>query len=238
MRNLFKKTVFYAIYLMGVLLVLPFFIGWKLIATDDLLRKIAEPSYNDDKMFKEGQNVKTVWVRVLKWTYEVNGEWITKKSILLKITRLLLVLTIALSVTMILYNGMMYIIQTWQGKEWKDLIKNVLLIVVGILISLFSVLIINLIQSIPNSLNEEIPERQSEDEKLLVWKTTSRSEIRDNIKDMFDGSDDNISDYQKEAITYFYDNNYQMTWNTSSIKVLSWTERVPLLDMYENIKNN
>lgn len=235
MRNLFKKTVFYAIYLMGVLLVLPFFIGWKLIATDDLLRKIAEPSYNDDKMFKEGQNVKTVWVRVLKWTYEIDGEWVTKKSMLLKATRLLLVLTIALSVTMILYNGMMYIIQTWQGKEWKDLIKNVLLIVVGILISLFSVVIINLTQSIPNSLSK-IREGQSDDDKLMEWKTTSRREIRHSI---FGDSDDIVNDEQKKAIMYFYDNNYQMTWDASSwILVLSWTERVPLLDMYENIKNN
>jgi hypothetical protein len=59
---------------------------------------------------------------------------------------------------MILYNGMMYIVQTWQWKESKSLMKNVALIVVGILISLFSVVIIRLIQSIPWTLDDELME--------------------------------------------------------------------------------
>lgn len=77
-----------------------------------------------------------------------------KSSVIVKVTKLLLILTVALSVTMILYNGMMYIIQTWQWKEWKSLMKNIALIVVGILISFFSVVIIRLIQSIPTTLDD------------------------------------------------------------------------------------
>lgn len=87
------------------------------------------------------------WVSVEVWK---------KPPMVVKITRLLLTLVIALSVTMILYNGIMYIVQTWQWQEWKNLMKNVVLIVVGILISLFSVLIIRLIQSIPYTLDEEL----------------------------------------------------------------------------------
>lgn len=103
--------------------------------------------YNEEKDKKEMCPRQHKWVNVEVWK---------KPSMVVKITRLLLTLVIALSVTMILYNGIMYIVQTWQWKEWKSLMKNIVLIVVGILISLFSVLIIRLIQSIPNTLDEEL----------------------------------------------------------------------------------
>ena len=156
MRNLFKNTIFYIIYSIGILLVLPFFVGWKLYANnDDLLKKIAGPAYDAGNIIKAWESVDLVGANVLKWSNEIGGSWVkTGKSIVLTATRFLLILTVALAVTMILYNGMMYIIQTWQGQEWKSLVKNVALIVVGILIALFSVVIINLIQSIPNELEQ------------------------------------------------------------------------------------
>ena len=79
----------------------------------------------------------------------------------------ILILTIALSVTMILYNGMIYIIETWQGKEWKSLVKNVIFIVVWILIALFSSVIIILIQSIPETLDEELKWSPTDDRGVL-----------------------------------------------------------------------
>ena len=88
-----------------------------------------------------------------------------KPSIITKATRILLLFVIALSVTMILYNGMMYIIQTWQWKEAKDLTKNIAYIVIWILIALFSVVIITLTQSIPSTLED--------------WWETSGTEIKD-----------------------------------------------------------
>ncbi len=89
-----------------------------------------------------------------------------KPSIIWKATRILLSLVIALSITMILYNGMMYIIQTWQWKEAKDLTKNIAYIVIWILVALFSVVIITLIQSIPSTLDD--------------WRWSSDSKINDN----------------------------------------------------------
>ena len=59
---------------------------------------------------------------------------------------------------MILYNWMIYIMETGQWKEWKSLVKNVVLIVVWILVALFSVVIITLIQSTTTTLNNELPE--------------------------------------------------------------------------------
>ena len=92
-------------------------------------------------------------IRKYKWVeFDADRE----VPIIVKVTKLLLILVVALSVTMILYNGMMYIIKTWQWQEWKGLIKNIILILVGILISLFSVVIIRLIKSIPWTLDDEL----------------------------------------------------------------------------------
>ena len=135
----FKK---YFIYGLLSLFTLPVFFGWYYEVKADLLEDMTYRARNSDQMIYIWNSVKTVWNSVVD-----NGE----KSVIVRVTRLLLVLTIALSVTMILYNGMQYIIETWQGKEWKSLAKNVVLIVVWILIALFSSIIIALIQSVPNA---------------------------------------------------------------------------------------
>lgn len=190
MRNLFKNTIFYIIYSIGILLVLPFFVGWKLYANnDDLLKKIAGPAYDAGNIIKAWESVDLVGANVLKWSNEIGGSWVkTGKSIVLTATRFLLILTVALAVTMILYNGMMYIIQTWQGQEWKSLVKNVALIVVGILIALFSVVIINLIQSIPNEL-EQLQTASSDkikrENENIKWSKMSWREVRESFSDMW-----------------------------------------------------
>lgn len=107
------------------------------------------------------ENVKTVGTHVFEGSFDVSagGDGVkvwTSPSLIVKATRLLLILVITLSVTMILYNSMVYIIETWNGKEWKSLVKNVVYIVVWILLSLFSVVIITMIQSIPSTIDQEV----------------------------------------------------------------------------------
>lgn len=101
----------------------------------------------------------------------IDAETHRDPSIIVKVTKLLLMLVVILSVTMILYNWMMYIIQTWQWKEWKNLVKNIIYIVIWIIISLFSVIIITLIQSIPQTLEEEvsIDTNNSIDNHIVEW---------------------------------------------------------------------
>ena len=91
-----------------------------------------------------------------EWKYSyVRVEAEREDSMIAKIIRFLLAFLVAISVTMILYNGMIYIVETWQGKEGKNLVKNIVYIVVWILIGLFSVVIIRLIQSIPYTLEQD-----------------------------------------------------------------------------------
>ena len=104
------------------------------------------------------------------YSVEVNVGIQQQPSIIVLITRMLLVLTIALSITMILYNSMIYIIQSWQWKDAKSLTKNIAYIIVWILVALFSVIIIRIIQSIPSTLwdSEELPEYGYEQDKEAI----------------------------------------------------------------------
>lgn len=124
------------------------------------------------KKIEPGGSNKSLCKRQREYTWGGSiGAWIEKEpSLIVKITRMLLILTITLSVTMILYNGMMYIIKTWQWKEWKDVIKNIAYIIIWILIALFSVIIVRIIQSIPSTIanDEELPQFGYEQDKASI----------------------------------------------------------------------
>lgn len=147
-------------YLLTIILSTTFFLWW-ISNAGDLLWQIMKPSYDHDTIITIWENVDTVWNAIIKWPTKVNTtthgtNWSKNNSIIVQITKILLSLVIALSITMILYNGMKYIIQTWQWSDSKWSTKNIIYIVVGILIALFSVVIITIIQSVPKTLDEEL----------------------------------------------------------------------------------
>ena len=170
-------------------LLLPFFFWGVSHAVDDLLWQLFVPAKSNDTILDLGDNVNTVWNKVIKWSTEISFDWVSSSpSIIVKVTRLLLILIITLSVTMILYNWLTYIIQTGQGKEWKSLVKNVILIVVWILVALFSVVIINLIQSVPTTIDTELQkERNNEsDNKALKWEKIEWNDVRKRLNNSED----------------------------------------------------
>lgn len=154
-----KKNIKYYLF---ALIAIPLLFGSFSGAVNDLLWQAINPTYENKNISQVWKDVDKVWNAVIKWW--TKATWLSIKgsaSIIVKVTRLLLSLTIALAVTMILYNGMMYIVKTWQWKDWKDLTKNVAYIVVWILIALFSVVIITIIRSVPKTLDEELIEDYS-----------------------------------------------------------------------------
>jgi hypothetical protein len=165
-------------YWLLLLLVLPFLCPSFSYAEDDLMWQIMEPAYYRKSTLNVWESVSRVWKNVLhEWgsiKADLGWVWVADKpSIITKVTRVLLALVIALSVTMILYNGMSYIIQTWQGKEWKNLVKNVVYIVIWILLSLFSVTIITLLESVSTTLYEDTADDwQQEIDQETIWGET------------------------------------------------------------------
>lgn len=136
-----------------------FFLWW--VSNADLLQELIDPAYTWDTIIRLWKDVNPVWDKIIQWSTEVSENGTSnKKSVILNITTFLLSLVVTLSVTMILYNWIMYIVQTWQWKESKDLTKNIAYIVIWILVALFSVTIITLIQSVPTTIKQEITARQ------------------------------------------------------------------------------
>ena len=72
----------------------------------------------------------------------------TEAPLIVRIAKFLLRITMVLAVTMVLFNGIMWIIESSKWAEVKDAKQNIILIVSGILIALMSLWIINLISSL------------------------------------------------------------------------------------------
>lgn len=167
-------------YWLLALLLLPF-CAWSVNAADDLMRQVMDPAIYGWTTMDLWESVNRVWKNVLEWksTVSVDGEGIhwnkNGPSIIVRLTRVLLSLVVALSITMILYNWLSYIIQTWQWKEGKNLVKNVVYIVIWILVSLFSVTIITILQSVSTTLDKDTTKDRnlSVDERLVNWEKTA-----------------------------------------------------------------
>ncbi|HKL44203.1 MAG TPA: hypothetical protein VJ892_02915 [Candidatus Absconditabacterales bacterium] len=91
---------------------------------------------------------------------EQGGDWNiqamnvgSKAPLLVRITKFLLRMTIVLSVTMIIFTSVKYLIEVLSGKDWKSAAakKDIMRVAGGVIIALMSVGIINLIVSIPKS---------------------------------------------------------------------------------------
>lgn len=199
----------YIKYWLIAFFLLPFFFWWFSHAADDLLWELFAPTKYKDTIIDMGDNVDTAWKKFIKWwTDVISGK--NSPSIIIKVTRLLLILTTTLSITMILYNWLIYIIQTGQGKEWKSLVKNVMFIIIGILVALFSVVIINLIQSIPTTIDKELIEepQNKTDNKALKWEdigwgdtNIEWNDIRSRLWNTKDGNKEKSEDEIKAEIT-------------------------------------
>ena len=167
-------------YWLLALLLVPF-LAWFVNADDDLMRQIMEPAVNEGATIDVWKSVNRVWKNVIEGNteFDIDKWWLRVKngpSIIVRVTRVLPSLIIALSITMILYNWLSYIIQTWQWKEGKNLVSNVVYIVIWIIVSLLSVTIITILQSVSTTLKDETIEDRSStiDERLMEgqeWRT-------------------------------------------------------------------
>lgn len=91
--------------------------------------------------------VKMFCENVLWGNYNVSAIT-TEAPLIVRISKFLLRITMVLAVTMVIFNGIMWIIESSKGAEVKDAKKNIVLVVVGLFIALMSLSIINLISSI------------------------------------------------------------------------------------------
>lgn len=103
-----------------------------------------------------GNTKSAVGNEVIMGSTEISGSGINNKpSTIVRITQFILMLTIVLAVTMIIFNGMQYIIKSGSGEDPKKVQSNIIYIIVGIVLALFSVVLVNLLRSTGKELFEE-----------------------------------------------------------------------------------
>ncbi len=145
----------------------------------DLLQKGFEPSVDRGNVINVGNDKRSVWSYIFGWWIEfdfkkeclINGavdssitdstacsaaggkrqDLKPASSFLLSITKLLLRLTMILGVVMIIRNGIRFVAAMGEESERTSIAKTIGYIALGIVMSLLSVVIINLLQSITQS---------------------------------------------------------------------------------------
>lgn len=129
---------------------------------EDLMEKAFTPAREYDTIVDMWNTKNAVWNEVLKDWVSVSislKDWVSlekKAPLLVRITKLLLRLIVVLAITMIIYSGINYILQSTSGGDTKWSTKNLMLIVWWIVLALLSLAIIQLINSFTiNSLNVE-----------------------------------------------------------------------------------
>ncbi len=120
------------------------------IYAKDLLEKAFEPAITNETIINLWAGKNAVGNEVLRESIVINNlsSITTEAPLIVRIAKFLLRITMVLAITMVLFNGVMWIIESSKWAEVKNAKKNLILIVTGILIALMSLSIINLISSI------------------------------------------------------------------------------------------
>lgn len=147
------RTFYFLFFTFLLLLVsiIIYFFSDKIYAASqtDLLEQAFEPAITNETIINLWAGKNAVGNEILKWSINIDSWGFSSEApLIVRIAKFILRITMVLSVTMVIFNGIMWIIESAKWGEVKDAKKNILLIIVGILISLMSLGIINLISSI------------------------------------------------------------------------------------------
>ena len=131
----------------------PDYAGTDYCNAGDLMQQAFCTSMNNGTQIDMGNNKKTVGNVVMGNTQEVtittDGFSVEKKSsLLVHITRSLLMVTIVISVTMIIICGIRRIIKSWSGADPTEVKGDIIKVIIGILLALFSGVLVTLFRSV------------------------------------------------------------------------------------------
>lgn len=137
-------------------------------------------SMNNGTQIDMGNNKKTVGNVVMGNTQEVtisgkDGFSVEKKSsLLVHITRTLLMVTIVISVTMIIICGIRWIIKSGSGADPSEVKGDIIKVIIGILLALFSGILVTLFRSVGTT---TLKERNNETVVSMVSSPTTFSDL-------------------------------------------------------------
>lgn len=144
--SVFMVNVFLFVWLFS-------FVSTSVCFWEDLMEKAFSAAKNQwavvnlwNTKWQVGSEIVGGWTTITIGSGWINGE--EKAPLIVKITKFLLRMTIVLSITMVIYNGIQYILQSTSGWDTKWATKNLWLVAGGIILALLSLAIIQIIQSL------------------------------------------------------------------------------------------
>ena len=167
LRFIFKYTLF-VFWFFSLFLVCKAanddYIGKDLCNNGDIMQQAFCTSKRNQTVLDMGNTKTAVWQSVMGGWVEINidpgkdkEERVQiKQPLVVKIAKILLMLTIVLSVTMIIVNGIQYIIKSGNGEDPADARKNLIYIVVGIILALLSAVLVTLFRSVGESTLQQV----------------------------------------------------------------------------------
>lgn len=137
-------------------------ISWQQVAqtvqAEDILENVFKPSKDNWKVLNPGNTPASVGNRIFKWSIAVVDSWgnitdwlETKPPLVVRITMIILEVTMVLWVTMCIIIGIMYALAAWDEAKQKKLIGYLWNILIGILVALAADVIIVLVRSFSQS---------------------------------------------------------------------------------------
>lgn len=132
------------------------------VGASDILEKVIQPSKEYEQIIDLGNNKTAVGNEVFReWTtIDIDlQQWVTatqKEPLIVRITKWLLRITIAISITMVIIIGIRFIMAWIKWSGFQQAIQDMTNLIIGLILALSSVSIIWLIQSFTlNSLTGE-----------------------------------------------------------------------------------
>ncbi len=156
MKKKFLKHIFQSIFVLCM-----FFWCISVGFWDDLLSKAFSKALHNDYVIDIGNSKKYVGqsltrsqtsskLESLKFWEKENWKKKNNPPLLVRIAKILLRFTVAISVTMIIYNAILYGIKViwWDDYKSKESIKKLAYVWLGLVLALSSIILINIIRSI------------------------------------------------------------------------------------------
>lgn len=116
-------------------------------AAQDVMEVMFAPAKAHENIVDLWADKQAVGDEVFRSSIQIWSTTTTQAPLLVRITKFLLRMVVVLSVTMVLYNGVLWIVESAKGGDVKDAKNNLIYIFVGILLALLSVTLINLVSS-------------------------------------------------------------------------------------------
>jgi len=235
-KKFLKKIVVFVLFNFVLVSFLPLFVP--IVESADLMEYAFEEAMANDYVINLWNNKNSVWQEIFEEWMDVtfgdnDGEFdrwdlipttMQRPPLIVRIAKLLLRITVALSITMIIYNGIMWMIE---ASKWSDKVKeastNLIYVAVGLFVALLSVTVINLISSLSISTfsNPEqflTPSVKDEFERFCDW-----------AKEDIEIADAALDSWTKDQLIIFCANPRQpVIWTQNQMQdFLNWRQNDP-----------